>query len=205
MNGNGKGVWIAGAALLAGAAYWYYSQTSGAAGEGGSAGDTSGSGGGASASQSDGGPAQVLSRIGDYFSNLGSSLGIVTPRGIRNHNPFNLRYVPAIAWKGQIGDDGGGYAVFDTDEDGVRAGGHQLRTYLSRGINTVRAIISTFAPSTENDTQAYIDDVANRAAVDPDQPLDASSVPALGVAIVWHEEGIFPYDINDFTRWITEP
>jgi hypothetical protein len=127
------------------------------------------------------------------------------PKGIRNNNPGNLRFFASIPWKGQTGDDGTGYAVFDTAEDGVRAMGHQLRTYLSRGISTVAAIISTWAPSSENDTGAYIADVAGRLGVDPNQPLDAGAVPALAVAITYHENGQNPYGDAAVAAWSQEP
>ena len=126
-------------------------------------------------------------------------------KGLRNHNPGNLRYVPSIAWTGQVGDDGTGYAVFDTDEHGVRALGHQLQTYLSRGVNTVASIVSTYAPSSENDTQAYIADVSQRLGVDPNQELDSSALPPLAAAIIQHENGTQPFSLGDIQAWVYEP
>lgn len=205
MNGSQKTYWILGALALAGGAYWFYAYSSAGAaasatGEGGTDGDASGGGAAAAASGTDSPTAQVLS----VFQTIGESLGIMQPKGIRNNNPGNLRYVPSIAWKGQTGSDGSGYAVFDTAEDGIRAMGHELRDYLGRQENTVASIISTWAPSNENDTNAYIADVAGRLGVDPQQPLDGGAIPALAQAIIIHENGSDPYGIAAIAAWSTE-
>lgn len=72
-------------------------------------------------------------------------------RGMRNNNPGNLR-----AGVGQIGTDSGGYAVFPSREAGYNAAARQLVGYHNAGLNTINAIVSKWAPSNENDTQAYI-------------------------------------------------
>ena len=149
MNGHGKIFLLLALATGCAAAYYVF-KTSGASTDSdpdGStgAGDASGSGasgGVAAAYQS------TLEGIGNAAASLGYTLGISTPKGLRNHNPGNLRYVASVPWNGQVGDDGTGYAVFDTDEHGVRALGHQLQTYSSLGLNTVTAIITRSAPST---------------------------------------------------------
>lgn len=55
---------------------------------------------------------------------------------------------------------------------------------------TVRAIINRWAPPVENNTTAYVDDVAKRMGVDPDTVLDwdTYAVPLLR-AITFHEQG----------------
>lgn len=205
MNGNSKIIWIIGALALAGGAYWFYAyQTSGEADSGADAGDGSGDASISGESSSDSILDSASTSILSAFQTIGQSLGIVQPKGIRNNNPGNLRYVASIAWKGQTGDDGTGYAVFDTAEDGIRALGHQLATYIGRGVNTVTSVITTYAPDTENNTDAYITDVSNRMGIDPNQPFDTGAIPSLAQAIIIHENGQDPYGIDDIAQWSTE-
>lgn len=205
MNGNLKIGWILGACVVAGAAYWLYAQqaasdASGGAGSGDGTGDQSDGSSTSAASLLDNASATILSGL----QSIGQSLGIVQAKGIRNNNPGNLRYVASIPWKGQTGDDGTGYAVFDTAEDGIRALGHQLATYISRGENTVTLVIQTYAPDTENNTAAYINDVATRMGVDVNQPFDTGAIPSLAQAIIIHENGSDPYGIDSIAAWSTE-
>jgi hypothetical protein len=206
MNGNVNTRWYLLAAIAAIAGYVLYRQSAGA--DGGESGDSSGgdsSGGGASGASA-GSYAGAFEGVTDWAAGLAQQAGLGVTRGLRNHNPFNLRYVPEIQWDGQIGDDGSGYAVFETDEKGCRAGGKQLKTYASRGLTSVAQIISTFAPSNENDTAAYIADVSQRLGVDPNQPLDVVAVlPQLGGAIIHHENGVQPFDLGDLAIWMNEP
>lgn len=77
------------------------------------------------------------------------------PRGLRNHNPLNIVNT-AQQWCGQVGHDGR-FCIFESDEYGYRAAFRLLRTYNKKySIYTVRRIIERWAPSSENDTIAYI-------------------------------------------------
>lgn len=209
MNGDSKIYWLL-ALGVAGAAAWYYFQAqgsgsnSGAAGDGSGTGDTSGGDSSAGGASADG--ASFAGVIANAAATVGYTLGVYTPKGLRNHNPGNLRYVAAIPWNGQTGDDGSGYAVFDSDEHGVRALGHQLETYASRGLNTVTTIISTYAPSNENDTAAYISAVAGELGLNPDQSFDVNGLlPQLVAAIIHHENGVQPFALSDLQTWVYEP
>jgi hypothetical protein len=127
----------------------------------------------------------------------------VTSRGYRNNNPGNIRYLKSHAWRGQVADDNG-YGIYDTMQNGTRALGKQLIAYQSRGLDTVRKIISTWAPSTENNTQAYISDVAAKLGIDPDQHFDVvGRLPELAKAIARHENGYLASGL-DFT-WVYLP
>jgi hypothetical protein len=205
VNGNHQIYWLA-ALCAAGAAAYYYYATSGADSSGdGSAGSGDSSGGGSSG----GAPSAAsgaLEGITDAAASVGYTLGVYTPKGLRNNNPGNLRYVASIQWNGQIGDDGTGFAVFDTAENGVRALGHQLQTYSRRGLNTVNEIISTYAPSNENFTGAYISAVAGELGINPDQGFDVSALlPGLVAAIIHHENGVQPFALSDLQTWVFEP
>lgn len=205
MNGNSQIYWFA-ALCAAGAAAYYFFATSGNSGsDNGSSGSGDASGGGSSgdlASAESG----ALEGVTDAAATVGYTLGIYTPKGLRNNNPGNLRYVASIPWNGQQGDDGTGYAVFDSAEHGVRALGHQLNTYAGRGLNTITEIISTYAPSSENNTAAYISAVAGELGIDPNQPFDVSALlPGLVAAIIHHENGVQPFNLSDLQAWVYEP
>jgi hypothetical protein len=122
------------------------------------------------------------------------------PRGIRNNNPTNI-VDDGTAWRGRTGSDGR-YLVFATPIDGLRAGFINLRSYMNtHGLRSVRAIISRWAPSTENNTEAYILDVVNRTGFGRDQILswDTHSTDLIR-AIVWHENGQNPYTVFDYAE-----
>lgn len=97
------------------------------------------------------------------------------PLGIRNNNPGNLRYVPSIKWKGQIGENKG-FAVFDSVENGVRAMAIDLRTKIvTKKLNTLNKYIPIYAPPFENDTTAYINHVSRNTGIGANQAIDYSN------------------------------
>ena len=121
------------------------------------------------------------------------------PRGIRNRNPGNLRYVASVKWEGL--DDppsDGAFCRFKSDQFGIRALVKQLRTYRDRyGLHTIRDLISRFAPSSENNTAAYSKAVAaafgTAETFSPDLD-DPAEMETLVRAIVRHENGEGPLD-----------
>lgn len=121
--------------------------------------------------------------------------GARQPRGIRNNNPGNLNFVGQTGATRETGPNGR-FAVFQTAEEGLQALAHQLRLYSQRGINSVRAIISKFAPPSENNTQAYINSVSKRLGVDANSTLDVNDprvMQGLMDAIIKVENGRNPY------------
>lgn len=117
------------------------------------------------------------------------------PRGIRNNNPGNLNYV-GQAGATKEGGPNGRFAVFQSAEAGLRALADQLRRYGARGINSVRAIISKFAPASENNTQAYIGSVSKGLGIGADSSLDLNDprvLQSLMGAIIKVENGKNPY------------
>ena len=129
----------------------------------------------------------------------GFTLGAIAPlvgqltRGLRNNNPGNIRDT-SETWVGELGADDAGYIRFDTMQHGVRAMAITLRNYQRRyGLNTVRGIVGRWAPSSENDTGAYVRDVSARLGVGPDQPIDVwVFMPQLIAALIVHENGYNP-------------
>ena len=118
----------------------------------------------------------------------------MTPRGIRNNNPFNIR-IGASAWQGKIPIKQNTDTVFEQFidmEHGIRAGISLLRTYIkARKLDTIRAIITRFAPSNENDTKRYIDVVAKRTGIKADERItfDKTYILKIAEAICFHENG----------------
>lgn len=93
------------------------------------------------------------------------------PRGIRNNNPLNIRI--GNVWLGEVATPTDpDFEQFVGMEYGLRAGFVLLRRYIRHyRKDTIRAIISTWAPSTENNTEAYIQRVASSMNIDADEPL----------------------------------
>ena len=111
-------------------------------------------------------------------------------RGERNNNPGNLNFA------GQAGamleGSGGRFAKFQSAYDGLRAMARQLMLYAKRGINSVEGIISTWAPSSENNTGAYVNSISSRLGVDPKAALNLQNPQVLSQlmnGIIHHENG----------------
>lgn len=65
------------------------------------------------------------------------------------------------------------FEEFVTIEYGYRAAFLILRRYIRRyHKNTISAIVSTWAPNSENNTQKYIDVVSHKMNLAPDVPFD---------------------------------
>lgn len=130
------------------------------------------------------------------------------PRGIRNHNPGNIRRT-ATLWRGMSADQSAdpAFIVFQEPLWGLRALGRLLRTYYDiYQCRTVAAIIDRYAPPTENNTAAYRAAVAAALRVSADQllPRDAPTWIGLMQAIVRHENGIGDYYPPDLYRSAAE-
>ena len=78
----------------------------------------------------------------------------------RNRNPLNIRYVNTIEWHGQQGNNDG-FVSFKSFVYGYRAAVKILRNYNKRGLCSIEDIVSTWAPRSENNTDAYIKSVAD--------------------------------------------
>ena len=141
------------------------------------------------------------------------------PRGIRNNNPLNIRRSEShqARLNGRVSTDEDkvnirrskdqwqglravqtdpSFCQFETLEYGWRAAFKLLTHtyYHTYGLNTIRAIISRWAPANENNTRAYIANVSRLTGIDPDEPLGApSEKPAcwmmLGIAMAIQENG----------------
>lgn len=119
-------------------------------------------------------PAPPVSKKEAATGNCGgtSNLGDKSlPLGFRNNNPLNL-IKSSNVWKGKLANPAGRFEEFCSMEYGTRAAMINLRTYINRyGRNTIRKIITKWAPATENATSSYIDFVARQTGVAPDTPI----------------------------------
>lgn len=113
------------------------------------------------------------------------------PLGIINNNPGNIEY--GAKWEGLTGKNKQ-FAVFKSPLYGVRAMARTLRTYQRNyNLNTIRKILNRYAPSFENNTNAYINYVSKKLNISPDAPInleDDNILAQLIRAIMENEVGI---------------
>lgn len=100
-------------------------------------------------------------------------MALKIPRGIRNNNPGNIR-LGSSNWTGKIPNHqntDGEFEQFEHMEYGIRAMAKLIKKYMStqRG-DTLRDIINTYAPPSENHTSAYVDIVSKSADIPADIP-----------------------------------
>lgn len=117
--------------------------------------------------------------------------GTGTTRAERNNNPGNLNFAGQA---GAVLEDGSNarFAKFGSTAEGVSALAKQLQRYGERGLDTVSKIINKYAPSSENDTNSYIETLSKRLGVSGDQKLDlndSSTLTGLIKGIARHEAG----------------
>ena len=125
-------------------------------------------------------------------------------RGIRNNNPGNIR-LSQDKWQGlaakQTDQE---FFVFENPVYGIRAIARILIKYQDDyGLRTIGAIISRWAPTSENNTEAYIKRVAERTGFAADQELDVHQhefLMPLVKAIIWHENAQQPYSDEQINK-----
>lgn len=118
---------------------------------------------------------------------------MTVPRGIRNNNPLNIRH--GSKWRGLKREQTDkAFCQFTTIRYGLRAGFVLLRTYIQRyQLRTVPAIVSRWAPISENDTKRYISIVCRRANISSCEVIsitDKNQMCALVEAMCYVECGI---------------
>jgi hypothetical protein len=101
-----------------------------------------------------------------------------------DHNNFGGIRIPGST----VGPKAGGFQAYPTPLDGIAAISTQLDRYASgattgKPVNTLRGIVSTWAPSSQNPTDALIARATRVTGFDPDQPLDVSN-PAVKAKLI---------------------
>lgn len=95
-------------------------------------------------------------------------------RAWRNNNPGNIEYGAFAKSQGAVGSDGR-FAVFPSYEAGRQAKAALIFESPSYRDKTIMQAIARYAPSFENDTQAYANAVARAAGVSVGTPMSQLS------------------------------
>ena len=96
---------------------------------------------------------------------------IVPPRNVRLANPGNVDRT-SIVWQGMSAlQDDPRFIRFIGPQWGFRCMARILRGDYREGAVSVHELIDRWAPPVENDTSAYVTDVATRMNVDIDETL----------------------------------
>ncbi|MBQ3535352.1 MAG: structural protein P5 [Alistipes sp.] len=97
-------------------------------------------------------------------------------RGIDNCNPGNIR-LSKVFYRGEVQpSQDAAFKQFSSMEWGYRAMFVLLDTYARRyGLNTIRGMISRYAPPSENNTEAYIAAICEWTGIAADEVLDTRS------------------------------
>lgn len=108
----------------------------------------------------------------------------ITPRGIRNNNPLNIR--KGNNWKGEKSvQHDNAFEEFESMTYGLRAGFIILKKYMSgyngltHKFNTIESMIRRWAPPSENATQKYIDYVSKKSEIPPRRALSFDNKGAM--------------------------
>ena len=118
-------------------------------------------------------------------------------RGIDLNNPCNIR-ISDTAWVGKITPSSDpAFEQFSEPEYGIRAACKIFINYQKLyDLRTIERLISRWAPSVENNTQAYILFIANRVGVPSNQEIDLTDILLLTgfiTAVIRYESGSQPY------------
>lgn len=98
------------------------------------------------------------------------------PRGYRNNNPGNIR-INGDKFQGEvIPSRDKEFKQFESMAYGYRAIFKILRNYQRNyKLDTIRKMISRWAPESENNTLAYVMTVSSRSGISPDDPVSADN------------------------------
>lgn len=122
-----------------------------------------------------------------------------TTRGYKNCNPGNIENSKEIFRGEIIPSQDRRFKQFQSMSYGYRAMFVVLNTYKIRGLDTIEKIINCWAPSVENHTEIYINEVVKRSEVSRNKVLtDNSGLDYIKIvaAMSYVENGI-EADIKD--------
>lgn len=113
-------------------------------------------------------------------------------------NPCNIRYSANQKWLGQIGRRNG-FCYFSSCFYGYRAFLVLCRTYYNKyNIRTISDFVHRFAPTSENNTSAYIGFVVSNLAkhnIDDKFDLSRKRLYWLAYYVTIFENGHIPFDV----------
>ena len=144
-------------------------------------------------------------KIINYYGNKGA-LPASYPRGVRNNNPGNIRKSDE-AWIGKIPHEKNtdpDFEQFYNYTHGVRAMIVLLYGYFKDDRDTIKEIIEVYAPSHENDTDQYIDNVSKWTGWNKRKKIDwnDTNLKKLVFAIIRQENaGFYLTHAHFSTAW----
>ena len=125
-------------------------------------------------------------------------------RGLNNKNPLNIRK-SATVYKGEVASTDKAFKQFRSMLYGYRAAFMLLYTYERRyGLNTIRKMISRWAPPTENNTTAYIDTVSKRSGIGADaiiSTINQQQMCKVVSAMSFVENGVAAVESDVLAGW----
>ena len=118
----------------------------------------------------------------------------MTPRGIRNDNPLNIRHGKS-QWVGmREKQTDKAFVQFSKRVYGYRAAFVLIRGYIAKGKDTIGKIVAKWAPSSDgNNTQSYISYVSKSTGIHASHALrweDKEALVAIVQSMAHMESGI---------------
>ena len=125
-------------------------------------------------------------------------------RGLRNRNPGNIR-LGSVRYRGEVESSDTQFRQFESMAMGYRAMFVLLHTYrIKYGLRTVAQMIERYAPSSENNTTAYIRSVVLLSGIDAEKLIDTTRaevmVPVVS-AMSRVENGVSAVSAEVMTGW----
>jgi hypothetical protein len=116
---------------------------------------------------------------------------------INFNNPGNIEKRVTTIWQGAIyPGDSARFVTFESLPFGYRALYKVLLTKIRGGTNTIRKIITSYAPPSDNNpTEAYVNYVSSTTGIPPDNIITSdltNDIFKIGHAISRFETGIIP-------------
>lgn len=125
-------------------------------------------------------------------------------RGLRNNNPGNIR-ISKTTYLGEVSpSQDKAFKQFSTIAWGYRAMFVLLFTYHKNGHQTIRKMVSRYAPPVENDTEGYIRLVTQWSGIQPDKillPTDPVQMLPIVSAMSRVENGIPAVEADVRSGW----
>lgn len=113
---------------------------------------------------------------------------------IKRNNPGNIRH-SAVKWQGEVTPPGEAFCQFISLEMGCRAMLKLLKRYIDvKRLDSIRKVITRWAPPTENRTDEYIQFVSSQLGTHPGDTLRSDEETLIALAsemtIVEHGQSV---------------
>lgn len=138
---------------------------------------------------------EFLTGFKEGFTGIMETLNLAqAPRGIRNNNPLNIKWVSFQVWNGQTGQDSGGFVIFDKPENGIRAAVRTLTSYKNAGYVTPRQIVTRWTGGDSKAIQdSYVSHICAGLGIYESEAVQPAQWFELIKIMIKHENGQQPY------------